>query len=129
MQKTVNAEVKVGLKSSTMIQDLDICCSKSHRFSNSTASKVQIQRTIAKESKPKESRPKESKSAEGKNPAPPRSKFTKPGKTSCTDKKREYLKKKRDQKNNTPANKNNANAVEIGKKKRNDQGNRGCYNC
>ena len=41
VQKTVNAEVKSGLRSSTMVWDLDIHCLKGHRLSNSTASKVQ----------------------------------------------------------------------------------------
>ena len=93
---------------------------------------MQTQGTTAKEPRTKESRPKEAKQANGKAPALPRSEFTEPGKTSRTDKK-EYLKKKkkkRDRKNNTPATRDNANAVEIGeKKKRDDQGDGKCYNC
>ena len=42
MQRAVNAEAKMGLRSSTIIQDLDICYPRGHHPSNSTASKVQI---------------------------------------------------------------------------------------
>ena len=130
VQKAVNAEVKAGLKSSTMVRDSDIRCPKGHRPSNSTISKVQTQRTTVEESKPEESRPKELKLAEGKNPALLRSESTEPGKTSRTDKKREYLKKKRDRQNNTLATRDNANAIEVGEKKKQDnQGDGRCYNC
>ena len=117
VQRVVNVKAKAGLKSSTMIQDLDIHYPRGHRSSKSTVSKMQTQKTTAKESKPEELKPKKSKSAEGKNLTPPRSKFTKPGKTSCTDKKMEYLKKKRDWKNNTPAIGDKTNTVEGDKKK------------
>ena len=117
VQRAVNAEAKAGLRSSTMVQDSYICYPRGHCSSNSTVSKVQTQETTAKESKPEESRPKESKLAEGKNSALPRSESTEPEKTSRIHKKREYLKKKQDQKNNTPATGDNANAVKIGEKK------------
>ena len=42
VQRVVNVESKAGLRSSTMVRDLDICCPTGHRPSNSTASKVQI---------------------------------------------------------------------------------------
>ena len=129
VQRIVNAEAKASLKSSTMVQNSDIYCSRGHRSSNSIASKVQNQETTGKESKPEESKPKESKSAQSRNPAPPQFEFTEPGKTSCIDKKKEYFKKKRDQKNNIPATGNNANVVEVGEKKRNNWGNGKCYNC
>ena len=133
MQKTVNAKVKAGLKSSTIVQDSDARCFRGHRSSNNTASKMQTQRTTGKTFKPEESRVKEMKLAEGKNSAPPRSKSIEPGKTSRTDKKSEYLdkkKKKWDRKNNTPAIRDNTNAIEIGKKKKWDNQNDGrCYNC
>ena len=132
VQKAVNTEAKAGLRSSTMVRDLDACCLRSHRPSNNTTSKMQTQGTTGKKSKLEESRPKKAKLAESKNPAPSRFKSSEPGKTFCTDKKSEYhekKKKKQDQKNNTPATGDNANAVEVGeKKKRNDQGNRRCYN-
>ena len=41
VQKVVNAEAKLGLKSSTMVWDSNIHCPRGHRPSNSTASKVQ----------------------------------------------------------------------------------------
>ena len=44
----------MGLKSSTIVRDLDICCPRDYRLSNSTASKVQIQEATAKDSHPKE---------------------------------------------------------------------------
>ena len=73
------------------------------------------------------------KSAEGKNSALAYSESIEPRKTSRTDKKREYLekkKKKRDRKNNAPAIGDNANAIEIGEKnKRDNQGDGKCYNC
>ena len=94
VQRAVNAEVKVGLKSSTMVRDSNIYCSRGHRFSNSNVLKVQTQGSTGKESKPEESRPKKSKSAEDKNPALLCSESTEPGKTSRTNKKKEYFKKK-----------------------------------
>ena len=62
----------------------------------------------------------ESKLAEGKSLPWPCSKFIEPGKTLCIDKKMEYLKKKRDWKNNTLATRNNVNAVEGDEKKQNN---------
>ena len=50
MQKTVNVEAKVGLKSSTIVRDSDIRSSRGHRPSNSTVLKVQTQKTHAKNS-------------------------------------------------------------------------------
>ena len=40
MQKTVNAEAKPGLGSSTMVRNLDIYYPRGYCLSNSTASKV-----------------------------------------------------------------------------------------
>ena len=130
VQRAVNVEAKTGLKSSIMIRDLDICCSRGHCLSNNTVLKVQTQGIIGKKSKLEEFRPKKSKLAECKNSTPPHSKSTKPGKTSRIDKRREYFKKKRDRKNNIPTIGDNANAIEVGeKKKRDNQGNGRCYNC
>ena len=61
MQKAVNVESKAGLRSSTMVRDSDIRCLKGHRPSNSTASKVQTQRTTTKDSHPEESKVKKTK--------------------------------------------------------------------
>ena len=112
-----------------MVQHLDICCPRGHCLSNSTASKVQTQETTAKKSMSEESRPKKLKLAEGKNPVLLYSESMEPGKTFYINKRREYPKKKRDRKNNTPATKNNSNAIEIGKKKWNNQGDGRYYNC
>ena len=124
VQRAVNAEAKAGLRSSIMVRNADSRCPRGHRPSQNTFTKVQTQGSTAKESKPEESRPKESKPADGKTPAPPRT--DEPGKTSRQDKKKEYLKKKRDRKNSTPA--TGDNAIE-GEKKRNDQSDGKCYNC
>ena len=59
VQRTVNAKANTGLRSSTMIQDLDIRCPKGHYSSNSTALKVQTQGTTAKNSYSKEPKIKE----------------------------------------------------------------------
>ena len=76
---------------------------------------MQIQGLITKKSKPKKSRPRILKLANKKTPAPLCT--TKPEKTSRYDKKKEYLQKKRDQKNSIPATKDN---VIEDEKKRND---------
>ena len=43
MLKVVNAEAKVGLRSSTMVRKSDACCPRGHRPSHNTFSKVQTQ--------------------------------------------------------------------------------------
>ena len=124
VQRAVNAEAKAGLRSSTMVRESDARCPRSHRPSHNTSSKVQTQGTTAKKPRTEESRPKEAKSTN----APPHSESTEPGKTSRTDKRREYLekkKKKRDRKNNTPATGDNANEISEKKKRGDDR----CYNC
>ena len=133
VQRTVNAEAKVGLRSNTIVRDSDARCPRDNCPFNSTTSKVQTQGTTDKESKPEESRSKKAKLAESKNLALPQSESTEPDKTSHTDKKREYLKKKkkkRDRKNNILATRDNANAVEVSeKKKRDNRSDKKCYNC
>ena len=124
VQRAVNVEVKPDLKSSIIVWDADSRCLRSHRPSQNTSTKVQTQGSTAKKSKSEESRPKDSKPTDGKTLAPPRT--DEPGKTSRQDKKKEYLKKKRDRKNSTPA--TGDNAIE-GEKKRNDRGDGKCYNC
>ena len=39
-QKTINTKTKADLRFSIMVWDSDIYCSKNHRFSNSTTSKI-----------------------------------------------------------------------------------------
>ena len=106
VQKAVNAKAKAGLKSSIIIRDADFCYYRGYCLSQNTSTKVQTQGSTAKESKPKESRPKDSKPTNGKTPAPPHT--NEPEKISRQDKKKEYLKKKWDQKNSTSAIRNNA---------------------
>ena len=65
-------------------------------------------------------RPKESKLAKDKNSAPLFFQSIEPGKTSRIDKRKEYLKKKWDRKNNILVIGDKANAIEDGKKKRNN---------
>ena len=123
-------EVKAGLRLSTMVRKLDACCPKGHRPSHNTSSNMQTQETTAKKPYTEESRLKEAKQPNGKALVPPRSEPTEPEKSSCTDQKKEYHKKKRNQKNYTPGNRDNANAIEVGKKKKRDnQYDRKCYNC
>ena len=50
IQKTVNAEAKVGLKSTIIIRDSDFCYFRGYCPFNNNASKVQTQGTIAKDS-------------------------------------------------------------------------------
>ena len=40
MQRVINVEAKVGLKSSIMIQDSDICYPRGHCSSNNTVTKI-----------------------------------------------------------------------------------------
>lgn len=111
-----------------MVWDLNAHYPRGHYFSYAILAKIQTQGFNSKEFKPKDSRAKELKPAKGKTPILSYSKFTELGKTSRIDKIREYFKKKQDQKNNTLATRDNANAIE-GEKKRNNQGNKRCYNC
>ena len=124
VQRTVNVEVKAGLKLSIIVRNADFRCPRGYRLSQNTSIKVQTQGSTAKESKPKEFRPKDLKPANVKTPALPRSNELR--KISCQDKKKEYLKKKRDQKNSIPAIEDNAIESE---KKRNNRGDGKYYNC
>ena len=117
-----------------MVRESDAHCPKGHRLSHNTSSKVQTQGSSYKDlPHTKESRPKEAKQADSKAPAPPRSESTEAGNASRTDKRRKFLemkKKKQDRKNNTPATGDNTNDIEVSeKKKRDNRGNKRCYNC
>ena len=124
VQRAVNAEAKAGLRSSTMVRELDAHCPRGHRPSYNTSSKVQTQGTTANEPRTKESRSKEAKSTDGKAPVPPRS--NEPTKPNRKKKKREWLKKKKDSTLVTED-----NAIEAQKKKRTpgDISQVTCYNC
>ena len=62
MQRVVNAEVKTGIKSSTMIWDSNIYYPRDHCLSNNTATKMQTKKTTVKDFRPKK--------AKIKNPKP-----------------------------------------------------------
>ena len=61
VQKTVNAEAKAGLRSSTMIRKLDARCPRGHRASHNTFLKLQTQgskdSSRSEEPKPKDPKP------------------------------------------------------------------------
>ena len=120
----VNAKAKVDLKSSIMVRNVDSCCPRDHCPSQNTSTKVQTQGSTTKKSKPEEFKPKDLKPANGKTPALLHT--DEPKKTSYQDKKKKYLKKKRDQKNPTPA--IGDNIIED-EKKQNNRGDGKCYNC
>ena len=65
VQRRVNAKAKLGLRSSTMVQDSDIRCSWGHYPSHNTSSNLQIQGTTAKKPRIEESKPKEAKLING----------------------------------------------------------------
>ena len=115
VQKTVNAEAKADVRSSLLVRDADSRCPRSYCPSQNISAKVQTQSSIAKKSKPIKLRPKDLKLANKKTPAPPC--INEPRKTLRQDKKKKYLKKKRDQKNFTPTIENNA--IEDEKKRNN----------
>ena len=62
VQRAVNVEAKAGLKSSTMVWDLDARCPRGHRLSHNISSKVQTHGSRDL-SRPKETKPKDPKSA------------------------------------------------------------------
>ena len=94
---------------------MDSHCPRDHRPSQNTFAKKQTQGLTAKESKLKKSRSKDLKLIDKKTPTP--SCTNKLRKIFRQNKKKEYLKKKQDQKNSTLAIRNNA--IES-KKKRNN---------
>ena len=68
VQRAVNAEVKAGLRFSTIVRDLDACCPKGHRLSHNTSSKVQTQGSKDL-FRPKKTKPKDPKSAPSRDDA------------------------------------------------------------
>ena len=93
VQRAVNPEAKAGLRSSTIVRDLDTRCPRGHRPSHATLVKVQTQGFNTKEFKSKDFKPKKSKSAKDKILALLRSKSTESEKTSHTNKKRSILRR------------------------------------
>ena len=114
MQKVVNAEAKVGLRSSTKVWDLDACCPRGHRPSHNTSSKMQTQGS--KDSFcPKKTKPKDLKSAPSRDNAAESSK-----KNNKKDKKKRFRgqrwKHTGERKEQTLA--TNVNTINVSKKKK-----------
>ena len=118
VQRAINAEAKAGLRSSTMIQKSDARCPRGHRPSHNTSSKVQTQRTIAKEPRSEESKPKDPK------PAPSRDNAAEPAKKEDRKEKKKRLRNQRREHTGeqTPATRVNTEALKKKLKAR-------CFNC
>ena len=110
--KAVNVKAKAGLRSSIMIRDSDIRCSKGHRFSYSTASKMQTKWSIAKDFYLEEFKVKEAR------PILFWAEASKPSKQAHKEREGKKHQKKRDKKQ-TPASTANATEVQQKKKKKN----------
>ena len=94
MQRAINVEAKAGLKTSTIVWNLDVYCFKDQRPFYNTSLKMQIQETTVKEPCTKESRTKKIKLANSKTSVPPHSNEL--VKLNYKEKKKEYWKKKQD---------------------------------
>ena len=102
VQTADNAKAKVGLRSSTMVRNSDIRCSRGYRPSNSITAKVQTQGT--KDFHPEEPKVKEIR------PTPSRAEASEPSEQACKEKKKKKHQERWD-KDQTPA--NTANAREV----------------
>ena len=84
----------MGLRSSTMIRDLDARCPRGHRPSHNTSSKVQTQGSSHKDSlRSKKPKPKDAK------PAPSRDNVTEPAKKENRKDKKKKLQNHRRERN------------------------------
>ena len=122
VQRAVNAEAKAGLRSTTMVRDLDIRCSRGYRPSNNTTSKVQIQGTAAKDS----SRPEEPKTKDPKL-VPPRDNLAEPAKKEDKQKRFKRQQERTREPKKTPATGNNT-VDAANKKKKRDTSKVTCFN-
>ena len=127
VQKAINAEAKVGLRSSTIVWDLDAHCPRDYHPSHNTSSKVQIQGSKDL------SRPKETKSKDPKSALSRDNVVESPKKDDRKDKKKrfwgqrqEYTEERKEQ---TPA--TNVNTINVSKKekKRRDVSKITYFNC
>ena len=127
VQRAVNAEAKVGLRSSTMVWDSDTCYPKGHRPSHNSSSKVQTQGS-KDSSRPKKTKPKDPKSALSRDNAAesPRKGNKKDKKKRFRSQKQEHTKERKEQ---TPATNVNTTDVSKKKKKRRDVSEIMCFNC
>ena len=102
-------EAKTGLRSSTIVWNVDTHYPRSYHLSYNISSKVQTQGLIVKESKPENSKPENSKPKElklGKRKSSALPYTDKPANSNYKDKKQEWLKKK---KNSISMTRDNAN--------------------
>ena len=127
VQRAINAEAKAGLRSSTIIQNLDACCPRSYRLSHNTSLKVQTQGS-KDSSRPKKTKLKDPKSAPLHDNA-----AESPKKNNRKDKKKRFWGQKREhtrkQKEQTPATNVNTTNVSKKKKKKHDVSEIMCFNC
>ena len=114
VQKAVNTKAKAGLRSSTMVWDLDAYCSKGHCLFHNTFLKVQTQ-GFKDSSRPKKLKPKDPKSALSRDNV-----LELPKKDNRKDKKKKFWSQKREhigeQKEQTLA--NSVNIIDTSKKKK-----------
>ena len=112
-----------GLRSTTMVRDLDIYCPQGHRPSNNTTSKVQTQGTAVKDS----SRPEEPKTKDPKS-VPPRDDSAEPAKKEDKQKRWKPQQERTREPKETSATGNNTVDASKKKKKR-DTSKVTCFNC
>ena len=119
VQRAVNAEIKAGLRSSTMVWKLDVSCLRGHRPSHNTFSKVQTQGSSYKDSpRSKEHKLKNLKTALSRDdPAEPAKK-----KSRKEKKKRLWNLRQKHTSKQTPATEVNTKAPKKKVKAR-------CFNC
>lgn len=108
-----------------MVQNVDFRYSRVYYPFYNTFAKVQTKGLIIKKSKPEESKPKKLKPANVKSFT--LSRINEPAKLTRKNKKKKYLKIKRDRKSSTLATGNNA--IEDDKKRQDDTSQGKCYNC
>ena len=124
VQRAVNAKAKAGLRSSTMVRDLDARCPRGHRPSHNTSSKVQTQGSSHKDS-PRSEEPKH----KDPKPAPSRDNAAEQAKKEDRkDKKKKLRNRRRERNDQTPATGDNTEAPKK-KKKRRDPSEVTCFNC
>ena len=121
VQRAVNAEAKEGLKSSTIVRNLDAHCPKSYHPFHNTSFKIQTQgsKNSSRSKKPKPKDPK---------PAPSRYNVAESAKhQNRKDKKKKLRNRRREQNKQTPATGDNTEASKK-KKKRRDLSKVTCFN-
>ena len=116
VQRAINAEAKTGLRSSTMVRDLDACCPRGHCLSYNTSSKVQSQGC-------KDSSCSEEPKSKDPKLAPSHDNAAKPAKKEDRKNKKKKLQNRRWERNKqTPATGDNIEALKKKKKRRDPRG-------